>query len=75
MATLDMSNEKMPFLDELRNRMKLIDRRGKTDSEDEVVVIEMKNPEGKKEDGDSVEESDRLAAQANKLQQGWKVRE
>lgn len=74
MATLDMGNEKTPFLDELRNRMKLIDRRGKTDREDEVVVIE-KIAEGKKEDGSSVEEIDRLAAQANKLQQGWKVRE
>jgi hypothetical protein len=74
MATLDMSNEKTLFLDELRNRMKLIDRRGKTDREDEVVVIEKKNPEGKKEES-SMEETDRLAAQANRLQQGWKVRE
>lgn len=75
MVTLDMSNEKTPFLDELRNRMKLIDRRGKSDREDEVVVIEKKNSEGKKEDGSSMEDSDRLSAQANRLQQGWKVRE
>lgn len=37
-ATIDQ-DRKMPFLDQLRNRMKLIEKRQKTDREDEVAVF------------------------------------
>jgi hypothetical protein len=66
MATLDLHSDKMPFLDELRNRMRLIEKRQKTVREEEVVVI-------KKEEQPI--DNDKLAGQADKLQSGWKVRE
>jgi hypothetical protein len=38
-ATIEAASDKMPFLDELRSRMKLIEKRQRTDHDDEVVVI------------------------------------
>lgn len=45
MATIDTQHDKTPFLDELRSRMKLIEKRQRTDRDDEVVVIKKEDEE------------------------------
>ena len=39
MATIDVQREKVPFLEELRSRMKLIEKRQKTDRSDEIIEV------------------------------------
>ena len=39
MATIDVQREKVPFLEELRSRMELIEKRQKTDRSDEIIEV------------------------------------